>query len=197
MSNIQQALEQFVQDTANAVFNYELGIEYHKIGNSAAAISYFLRAAELTDDDNLAYTCLLLNAINFRKQGRRSGSLKNQLLHAIALCPTRPEAYFLLSRYYQEYQAKHSNDSNRYHESYSIAEMGLKLSNVDNPNPILEYKGAYCLVFQKAVAAWWISKQDESRRLFLTLLGTEKMDEEYKAACLNNLKNIGLDKLLK
>jgi tetratricopeptide (TPR) repeat protein len=191
MSTLQRALHQYVLEPRNAAVNYNLGLQYHAINNSAAAISFFLRAAELTDDDDLAYTCLLLNAINFRKQGRRNGSFKNQVNHAMGLCPERPEAYFLMSRFYQEYSQQNSDQPHMYHESYTMAQIGLSKATSDKVNEELEYFGDYVLEFQKAVAAWWIGKRDESRYLFRYLLTNIRMQEEYVQACRNNMKMLG------
>lgn len=183
MDKLQTNLEEYILDSKNPEKNYELGLEYHKIGNSAAAISYLLRAAELTDDDYLAYTSLLINAINFRKQGRRKGSYRNQLLHAIALCPDQPEGYFMLSRYYQE--------DKQYHESYAIAKMGLALPNSNKVNELLEYYGSYVLEFEMAVSAWWIGQRDESRNRFRKLLTTVPMVDLYVNSIRSNMKSIG------
>lgn len=191
MNNIplQIALLNYIENPKNDRVNYELGLQYHYIGNSAAAISFLLRAAELTKDNDLAYTCLLLNALNFRKQGRRLGSYRNQILHAIALCPERPEAYFILSRYFQEYKPN-AYETHKYHESYAFAEIGLQKPLAKKENFLLEYNGDYVLLFQKAVAAWWIGKRDESRKLLRDLLTGVKMSKEYVDGCRANLKNI-------
>lgn len=183
MDSLQKALIEYVKNTKNDLVNFNLGIEYHKIGNSAAAISYLLRAAELTNNNNLAYECLLVNAINFRKQGKRSGSYRNQILHAISLCPERPEAFFFLSRYYEEHK--------QYHEAYSFAKIGLSLSTCNKVNELLEYYGKYVLEFEMAVSAWWIGQRNETRAILRKLLTQTKMNDVYVDACRTNLKNIG------
>lgn len=181
--NIQKYLDAYIQEPQNDVVNFNLGLEYHKTGNSAAAISYLLRAAELTNNNDLAYDCLLINAMNFRKQGRRSGSYRNQVLHAIALCPNRPEAYFFLSRYYEEHK--------QYQEAYTLAKMGLNLPNADIVNDTLEYYGKYVLEFEIAVSAWWVGQRNETRAMFRKLLTKTKMHDTYVNACRVNMKNIG------
>lgn len=167
---------------SDPMVNYNLGMDYHQQKQYGGSLSFFLRAAELTDDDNLAYNCLLLNALNFRAQGRRNGSQKNQLLHAISLCPNRPEAFFLLSRFYQETKA--------YHESYSLAEMAIKTFKDTKPNDLLDYPGEFVFLYQKAIAAWWMCKFEESRKLFSHLLCNVPMPGEYTLSCKDNLLRI-------
>ena len=172
----------YVMEPTSAKANYELGLWYHEQGQYGGALSFFLRAAELTDDKHLAYDCLLMNALNFRAQGRRNGSQKNQLLHAIALLPRRPEAHFLLSRFYEETKS--------WHESYAVAEIASKMFNDCAPNPRLDFPGKFAFTYQKAIAAWWMCKFDESRELFSHLLCNVDMPQEYVNSCRSNLVTI-------
>lgn len=185
--SLQKALYNYIQDPLNDIFNFDIGFEYHKIGQKAAALSYFLRTAEITQNSHLAYEALLLNAQNFRQQGKRDNSALNQLLHAIALVPSRPEAYFLLSRYYEETQ--------KWHESFTIAEMGLKMADFNSPPfrtfNTVEYPGKYGLIFQKAIAAWWIDRPEYTRQLLRGLLNDYAMEDKYANTCRYNLEKIG------
>ena len=185
--SLQKALYNYIQDPLNDIFNFDIGFEYHKIGQKAAALSYFLRTAEMTQNSHLAYEALLLNAQNFRQQGKRDNSALNQLLHAIALVPSRPEAYFLLSRYYEETQ--------KWHESFTIAEMGLKMADFNSPPfrtfNTVEYPGKYGLIFQKGVAAWWIDRPEYTRQLLRGLLNDYAMEDKYANTCRYNLEKIG------
>jgi hypothetical protein len=180
---LNKALEDFAKDTQSDIKNFNLGLEYNKLGNVAGTLSYMTRAAELTNNNDLAYTCLLLNAVNFRKQGKREGSCRNQLLHALSINNQRAEVHFLLSRYYQE-------KGNAWQESYAHACAGLQCANKTEANELLDYVGEYALWFQKAVAAWWISKQEESKQLFNWLMNTFVMRADYVKGCLNNLNSI-------
>ena len=56
---IDQRLQEYIQDPSNPDLNYNLALEYKKVGQSAAAISYFLRAAERTKNLNFSYECLI------------------------------------------------------------------------------------------------------------------------------------------
>jgi hypothetical protein len=93
------------------------------------------------------------------KQGRRQASEKGIYLNAINYNPQRPEAYFVLSQYYESRK--------EWFDAYTTANIGLQY--IDNSSPTLtsiEYPGIYGLLFQKAVCSWWIGQTDESRKLF-------------------------------
>ena len=61
MSKLQKYLHNYLNSPRDPMINALLGEEYEKIGQGAAATSYFLRAAELWHDTEkeLAYNCLL------------------------------------------------------------------------------------------------------------------------------------------
>ena len=58
-------LKNYIYNIEDAQANFDLALEYDKLGQSYTAISYYLRAANFTDDDTLAYTCLLKMATWF------------------------------------------------------------------------------------------------------------------------------------
>ena len=78
-------LEKFIHDPANAETNFALALYYNSIGQTASAVSYYIRTAERTDNDLLKYECLVKAARCFEKQGTRAFSVKGLLQHAIAL----------------------------------------------------------------------------------------------------------------
>lgn len=176
---MKELLEQYANDPSNDVVNYRIGLWYSDIEQYASALSFLLRAAELTESKELAYECLVINALNFRKMGERNNSQKNQLMHAISLMPDRPEAYFLLSRFYEE--------TKQWHESYMFADIGAKKFFDSPPNEKLDFPGTYGLVYQKAISGWWICKFRESRKLFEHLL-SQNIREDYKQSCVHNLQ---------
>jgi tetratricopeptide (TPR) repeat protein len=179
---MKELLEQYAKEPNNDRVNYTLGLWYSEQGQYASALSFLLRAAELSKDENLSCDCLLINALNFRKMGERDNSQKNQLLHALALCPTRPEVYYLLSRYYAE--------KKQYHEGYAIAVQGQKVSESKPQNQLLEYPGSYGLIFNKAWCAWHIGLTKESRMLYKHLLNEVSIIPEFVNACRANLMNL-------
>ena len=103
-------------------------------------------------------------------------------MQAIAYLPNRPEAYFLVSRIKER--------NKEYQECYTYAELGLLFATTTYNQPLpgyVEYNGSYCLLFEKAVAGWWIGRRDESKILFEHLLDNYEMSQEYVNGCLNNM----------
>ena len=177
----------YISDTNNPEFNYELGLAYKNLGHTSSAISYLLRAAERSEDLNLSYECLLLIADCFIQQKNRDFTVKGLYLHAITVLPKRPEAYYLLSRLYES--------KNEYAECYTISEIGLNISDFDLP-PLRTYfvhSGKCGLMFQKAFVSWWWGKGTESRKLFkeLAFKYWDELDENLKSSVENNLMRIG------
>lgn len=184
MTALQNRLIEYNANPRDALANFNVAVEYDKISQKASAISFYLRAAELTNDKNLAYNALLRNHINFHNQGSRAELTKNQIRHAIALLPKRPEAYYLFSKFYE--------NNKSWEDSYTIACMGLEVCDF-NLEPLIMsvgYPGYYGLLFQKAVAAWWVGRCEESRTLFRMLADNYEMEEYFAGPVINNLKNL-------
>ena len=95
MSNLQTHLHNYIDDPLNPHFNAELGEAYEQLGQGAAALSYFLRAAELLVgvDIDLSYNCLLKTWKQVNKIGRRIDWERTQLQLATSYLPTSPETY--------------------------------------------------------------------------------------------------------
>ena len=185
MDKLLELLNRFVRTPNDAELNYSIAIEYEGIGQTAAAISYFLRAAERTEDKKLAYECLCKIGLCFDRQGGRDNSTRGAYKHAICLIPTRPEAYFLLARHYER-RGDHVL-------GYMFAEQGLEFTkDTDSLRSNVEYPGRYGLVFQKAVSAWWWGKPDESRRLLLDVWNNYNLDTTHLAAVEKNLQTLNI-----
>lgn len=183
---MEKQLINYISDTTNPEFNYELGLVYKNLGHTSSAVSYLLRAAERSEDLNLSYECLLLIADCFIQQKNRDFTVKGLYLHAITVLPKRPEAYYLLSKLYET--------RSEYSECYTISEIGLNISDFDLP-PLRTYfghTGKYGLMFQKAFASWWWGKGTESRKLFreLAFKHWDELDENLKGAVENNLMRL-------
>lgn len=184
---LQLAIVELALDTENPEKNYNLGILYEKIGQTASAINYFYRAAERTSNKDLAYECLLKTALCYERQGNRENTVRRVLQHALCLRPKRPEVYFLLSRL--------SDRQQQYVDGYTLASIALQNCDLD-VQPLrssVEYPGKYGLIFQKAVCAWWWGKNMESRELFLELANNyyNEMDETHKQSVQRNLSSLG------
>jgi hypothetical protein len=178
-------LDLFIQNTEDPTVNFALGQEYEQQGQTGAALSFYLRTAERSANDQQQYHALLRMALCLERQKTRDDTESVILQKAIALMPRRPEAYFLLSRLY-EWQK-------RWHESFFVASVGCNTADfVSQPlGTDLQYPGEYALWFQKAVALWWVGNCDESRELMYHLKVTYQMNDMFTTAVDNNLKNLG------
>jgi len=183
------ALYNYVQDTENPEYNFNLGFEYEKLGQTASAISYYLRAADRSPGTELAYESLIRMSHCFNKQKNRWYTVKSLLHHAITVLPKRPEAYYILSRY-EEW-------NKNYYECYSLANLALSFCNFDleSLRTNVEYPGKYGLVFEKAVSSYWWGKSKECRDLFNLLITEyyENLDYSHKIAIKNNFNTLGID----
>jgi tetratricopeptide (TPR) repeat protein len=188
--NIKDLLYIFLNNPNDPKINYTLGLNYEKIGQTASALSYYLRAAERSDDNLFQYECLLKSAFCFEKQGCRNFTIKGLLQHALALQPKRPEAYYLLSKFYEK-----ENKDGSWQDCYTIASIGEKNADL-NCHPLntnVGYPGEYGLIFQKAVSSWWCGLCEESRTLFKKLYYTYELENEFKQLVINNLKFLKIE----
>lgn len=165
--------------------NFAAALEYEALNQTSSAAFFYLRAAEWGYATNplLAYTALLKMSLCYGRQVNRENTVISSLLHAVTLLPDRPEGHFLLARYYER--------GRKFHEAYMQACLGLIVIDkaIDNPLPAyVEYDGADCLLFEKAVAGWWLGYDKESKALFESLLATSQLGTTYKIAIKNNLK---------
>lgn len=185
MHKLQNLIESFVNNPEDVEINYDLGSYYDSIGQTASALSFYLRCAERSEDALLQYECLIRGAMCFHKQGTRNFTVQGMLQHAIALQPKRPEAYYLLSRHYE-----HMDRDGHWIDGYMISSVGEVVCDFNSPplrNPV-EYPGSFGLKFQKAVTSWWCGLCDESKNIFLDLYHNYDLDDNHAAAVINNLK---------
>lgn len=181
MESINSLIESASHDMFNPELNFKIAKKYEELGQTAAAISFYLRAAEYGHDSHptIVYTSLLKISHCFDTQNGRKKTVSKSLMQAIQYMPTRPEAYFLLSRFYEREQ--------KWQEAYTFAELGLlHISRKDNLPADVDYPGEYGLIFEKAVSSWWIGKKDEAKDLFISLL-SYNLRPEYLASVNSNL----------
>jgi len=185
MNILNDSLVAYAFDTENAIKNFELARWYHNQKQTSSAISYYLRAAERTNDSILAYECLLHMASCFNDQKNRVYTVRGLYQHAMNLLPQRPEAYFLSSRF-EEWSQMYSN-------SYTIASLGLNFCDFDSKAlpTFTDYPGKYGLIFEKAVSAYWWGKSQESRDLFQDLKNNYELDKTHYDLVAMNLQNLG------
>jgi FkbM family methyltransferase len=185
-TELEELITDYSLDTENAENNFSLGIWYESQGHTAPALSYFLRSAERAEDDDLAYESLIRASYCYEKQGTRDGSAKSLLEQALVLLPKRPEAYFLLSRFAERRQC--------WQDCYIHANNALNWCDFDQDSlrTNIEYPGKYGLLFEKALAAWWWGKTEESKNLLLEIKNNHKVSPEYLRAINDNLSKIGV-----
>jgi hypothetical protein len=179
-------LLEYAFDTENAEKNYNLAIWYENQNHTAPALTYFLRAAERTSDKLFAYKSLIHGFFCYDKQGSRDASSKILLENALCLLPKRPEAYFLLSRFYERKQ--------EWQSSYIYSTLGLEICDFDlQVISDVEYPGKYGLIFEKAVSSYWWGRGMESRKLFQELVDNywDEMSEEHQSSVGSNIMTMG------
>lgn len=181
-------LTAYVNQPYDPIKNLKLGLEYEHLGQTAAAVSFYIRAAEKTLNRKIQYIALVRAALCFEKQGNRDLTVKTLFQRAISTLPTRPEAYFLLGKFY-EFRKE-------YHECYMLTSIGLTFSDITPKtlDEIPEYPGKYGLLFEKAVSGWWVGLNEESREIIFDLHSNYQMNDLFTISVNNNLNNIGYPK---
>lgn len=182
--SMDKILNNYLNDPYNPETNFWFGEQYYQEGHKAAALSLFLRTAEYGTDENLIYESLLKIALCLKELGGRPHSTRGAFLNAVTFNRERPEAYYHLS---YDHQIKAE-----WQESYLMAIHGLdKIKNQSSILTDVDFPGEYALIFQKAVAGWWIGYCEESRQLFRHLLDNYVMRQEFIDSCYDNLSKIG------
>lgn len=184
MNDLQKLLNGFIKNPEDPDINFQLGNYYFSIDQTASAVSYYIRTSERTEDQKLAYTCLLAAANCFDLQGCRSNSVRGMLKNAISMLPSRPEGYFLLSRFYER--------EKNYQDSYLIASIGEKIcdKNCESLEIDVGYPGFYGIVFEKAVSAWHCGLCDESCTLHQKLKTEYHIDTIHMQAVDSNIERL-------
>lgn len=179
-------IESYVQNPNDTYATFSIANRYYKDLHYASALSFYLKTAERSSNQDLTYSSLVLVAKCIAKLGRREHAESIAYFNAISFLPTRPEAYYNLSVYYEL--------KKEYHNAYMHACMGLQYSFTCKSNDLLDYPGEFALYFQKAVSAWFIGKRNESAELFRYLYSKYNLPEYYKNIVKNNLNYIDGDK---
>ena len=64
-------IHDYIFDPHNPKINFEVAYSYDVEGHIAAALSFYLRAAELSNNKDLIYESLIRAGLGFKKQGGR------------------------------------------------------------------------------------------------------------------------------
>ena len=186
---IEDLVVELSKDPFNPELNFKCAVEYERINQTASAVSFYLRTAEYGVDKwvpQYVYASLLRMAACFEDQHDRQHSVSNTIMQAISFYPERPEAYFLMARFYEK--------AGNWQECYMQATLGTQYAELRRNSPLpvdVGYPGAYGLSFEKAVAAHWLGKRDESLEILLDLYKRDDMQPIYKKAVYDNLVRLG------
>ena len=174
-------LDNYIMNPKNSVINFNLGLDYYNKNQFAAALSFFLRAAELSQDKKLIYEYLLLVAKCIQSIGKRENCELELLSNAVRFDPTRPEGYLMLSIYFERLR--------QYSTAQTWAKIGLSMSNLFKQSnnqiygehkKIIDYYDSYKLEFQIALCNWSLGQSDLSRKQFKDLFHSDKnISEDY------------------
>lgn len=184
--NLKKLLLEYINNPYDDKNNYNLGLYYYNISQTASALSFFLRTSEWSDDYNLIYESLIMAGLCLSQQNRRHTSELGVYLQAVRYNPNRPEAYYFISLLQER--------KGEWLESNVNAVISLSLKN--NACPTIYDIGwcEYKCVFQKAVSSWWIGQIDLSADLFYELADKYGYDlnESHKTSVLNNINFLNL-----
>lgn len=182
---MESLIQEFIENPRDGKTNFELGIEYEKVGHYAAAMTCFMRCAEYGDmkdykQEIYIYKSLLHISILIEKIGNRTWTREGYLLHAITLCSYRPEAYWLMSMLYEGQQ--------KWQEAYMMACLGGDCHPLE-PSLDIGFE-PYMLLFQKAVNGYRVGYCQEARDIFISL-PSYNLNDTYKKLVENNIFNLG------
>lgn len=185
-----ELFEEYIFDPQNVEKNYQLALHYEKMGQTAAAITFFIRAAERTEHDEIAYSCLVRTGYCFDRQGDRFITVMNQLRRAIGVMPNRPEAYYEAIRILNWFK--------EWSEAYMMAEICSKMVDFDLPEkePLtipLEYPGEWGFLYEKARCGWMNGMNIETRELYKEIMDNywDDVDGFHKNKILFNAIDMG------
>lgn len=180
-------VESYLENPLGAQENLRVARWYETQKHLSPACGFYLRAAEFSTDPKIVYECMIRLYYCYSALGDRDYTCENVLKTALKTMPKSPEAYFLLSQFYER--------KKNWMDSYLYASLGLDLSD-KNPSDLLfgsEYEHEYMLLFQKAVSSWWYGKPNESREILRILIENFRhvMNNRYFSLVQQNISSIG------
>lgn len=167
--NFPLSFESLINNPYDATINFTIGQGYEDINQYAAAISFYMRAAEYANvnENKLVYDALLNSADLFLKLGARITSVKSLVLQAVSILPLEPLAYNFLSKVYEV--------EKNWFECYKSCQTGLRFLVRHKEGDLFgSYNITYDqleqeLRFNLATSSYYIGKLDESKIHFAYL----------------------------
>ena len=136
---LQNKLENYILSPRDELNNFKLANEYFDVGQYAAAMSYYLRCAELSNNGDLVYESLLQSWACMKNVKNREIFERGQLLTTISQSPTRPEAYYFMCNWLEIHGSGSFNShEEKFHQMYLYACIGI--SNFENNKDFLHFK---------------------------------------------------------
>jgi hypothetical protein len=178
----------YINDPNSPLTNLFLGEWYEKQGHFVPASSFYLRCAELAAEqknDELRYEGILKTYVCYRSLNNRDYTLENLLKQAISFAYDRPEAYYFLSKFYE-------NKDNML-DAYLYASIASNLTKPSRFRTKIDFPGIYGPILQKAICSWWVGKPNDARRLYQYLIDNYRSDmtETDKNILQNNTMALG------
>jgi hypothetical protein len=167
--NLQERLNEHVLDPKNTYKMFELAREYDRLEQGAAAVSFYIRCADLENDDKeLQYKCMIYTALAYDRQRGRNYTVTGLFQHAISILPNRPEAHY--------YLAKHGENMQDWRMCLNHALLGLEFK--DAPDIDVDWPGEKELWYMRALGTWQISGVEHGRQMLFDLIYRRKFKAE-------------------
>jgi beta-1,4-mannosyl-glycoprotein beta-1,4-N-acetylglucosaminyltransferase len=185
MDQIEKYLENLVQNPRDPLINFEIAYAYEKEGQGAAAVSYYLRCAEFTNNNTLASECLIRCSLSMDKQGGRDQKELHFIEQSITASPSSLEPYYIASL--------HFSWRGKWKKSYLFACLGINIyeNNIQKEKFIKNVDfSVYDLYYQKAFTGSNIGKINESRQLYIKILQEFDIQDRSKENILKKLNEL-------
>ena len=181
--DINHKLDEFIYDPQNPNINFDLAYMYEKLGQTAAAISYYLRTTERTEDKNLQFESMLRVGMCFESQRNRNFTVAGTYNRAITINPHRMEGYYLI--------AKHYLQINDHQAAYLYSTLGLELADEENNlRTDIQYPGRYAMEYIQAKSGYFVGFYKQSKNKLLELQNNLSVDDEHKLQIEKDLKEV-------
>ena len=180
---IESLLNDVVLDGKNPQKLYALAEEYDRLEQGAAAATFYLRAADNEYTDKiLQYKANIKLANIYLREGNRFQSVISIMHNAIKVLPTRPEAYYFLSKWHQ--------DRDEWRPSYMLTSIGLQFTHHSEDIGV-DYPGKEGLEWLHARAEWKDNGTDVGKKLLFDLKFKSKLNKEIYDLLSKDIDNIG------
>jgi tetratricopeptide (TPR) repeat protein len=190
MESVEKYLIKFVNNPYNDEINYELAYAYECEEQYAAAVSYYLRCAEFTEDNVIAAEALIRLSLCINNQEGRDEKSLYFIKHAITASPNSIEPYYIASLYFS-WRSGNIPEQRMWLDSYTYACMGINiLENNLQTKPFKNSIGydKHDIYYQKAWTGSKIGKIDEAREIYTHILSTFDINENVREN-VENIKN--------